>query len=208
MMNRVRLNTRKGFSIIEVIIALTVISVAFVAVATLVGKNLQANARNQHYLTAHFLTQESLEVVRNLRDKAWLNNFTLDGKDVDKVLSEALPSSYGQDTEYYKLIDDRNSEGGIESWRLRHTSPNFDSNALNKNTLFNGRVVYSDSVGAESVPANFARYVAITPLNSQSYGLTDELVLEVEAVTMFGDGEGHTEVRYSTILTDWKQGAL
>lgn len=205
---RFKRNRHKGFSIIEVIIALTIISIAFVAVATLVGKNLRANTQNQRYLTAHFLNQEAMEVVRNLRDSAWLNNYSLDGEDVGRVLGESLPTTLGEQTVYYKVVDNRDSFGRATSWSLDITSPGFELNRLYESEAESGRTVYSARQTSNSKPSTFARYLAVTPLNTADFGLNNQIALKVLAITTFGGEDSKSQVEYATILTDWKQGAL
>jgi prepilin-type N-terminal cleavage/methylation domain-containing protein len=202
-------NNRSGFSLIEVVIALTVISIAFVAVATLVGRNLNANNTNRDYLTAHYLTQEAVEVVRNLRDSAWLNNYYLGGDGVATVFGDSLPPL--KTTNYYALVDaQRDTTGTVINWELLNLGrqmPRFSDVVLGRYEIENGPRYYSAKIG--DVTSVFARFVAITRTAPEDYSIPEgEVVFRVDATTWFGSPEDPNEIRYSTLLTDWKQGAL
>jgi len=61
-----------GFSILEVMVALSILSIGLLGVSSLVIQNLQVQNINKNYLTASMLAQEGLELVRNQRDTNWL----------------------------------------------------------------------------------------------------------------------------------------
>lgn len=64
---------KKGFSLVEVIVVISIITVGLVGVAALVFQNLQIQNLNERYLVASMLAQEGIELVRNIRDDNWLN---------------------------------------------------------------------------------------------------------------------------------------
>jgi len=65
-------NKKFGFSILEVTIAIGIISIAMLGVISLVAQNMQVQNLNKGYIVASMLAQEGLELVRNIRDKNWL----------------------------------------------------------------------------------------------------------------------------------------
>ncbi len=71
-------NTKKGFALIEVIIAIVILSAVTLSATTLVLSAGNAVMRNQDRLTATYLAQECLEVSRNVRDNAWRNSLPWD----------------------------------------------------------------------------------------------------------------------------------
>lgn len=76
----------------EVVIAVTIVSVTLVAVYGLIISVINVNARNIHNLQASEYAAEGLEVIRFMRDSNWLQNYSwnrgaLDlGTDDDKIL--------------------------------------------------------------------------------------------------------------------------
>lgn len=61
-----------GFSILEIVIALNIVTVGLLGVFSLVIQNLQAQTINKDYLIASMLAQEGIELVRNVRDTNFL----------------------------------------------------------------------------------------------------------------------------------------
>jgi Tfp pilus assembly protein PilV len=71
----------KAFTLIETLIAITLMTVVITAVTGLILTTLQANARNLRSLQATLLAQEGLEALRYMRDSNWLQNYDWDGGD-------------------------------------------------------------------------------------------------------------------------------
>ena len=77
----------KGFSIIETIVAIAILSFVMVAPLTLAQRSLNASIYAQDQVTAFYLAQEAIEYVRNVRDNNnlaglsgssnWLSGFAL-----------------------------------------------------------------------------------------------------------------------------------
>lgn len=66
------LKNKNGFSLLEIITVLGIISVGLLGISTLVIQSMQAKNVNQNYLVASMLAQEGIELVRNIRDENWL----------------------------------------------------------------------------------------------------------------------------------------
>lgn len=72
----------KGFTVLEVTVAIFVLTVAVGGSFALIQKTLLGSALVQSKLTAAYLAQEGIELVRNIRDSNWLeDNFWDDGLD-------------------------------------------------------------------------------------------------------------------------------
>lgn len=63
---------KKGFTLIEVIIAIFILIVGVVAVFMLVNKGLSGTIDLSDKLVAAYLAQEGIEIVRNMRDTNWV----------------------------------------------------------------------------------------------------------------------------------------
>lgn len=73
-------NTRKtGFSIVEVVVATSIIAVAIISLFSLLGPAIRNSAKSNNMLIASMLAQEGIELVMNIRD----NNWVQDGSDRD-----------------------------------------------------------------------------------------------------------------------------
>jgi hypothetical protein len=62
-----------GFSLAEVVAALFVFMIGAVAMLSLVSASLRESKRSEGRLTAIYLAQEGIELVRNIRDQNWIN---------------------------------------------------------------------------------------------------------------------------------------
>ncbi|TAK57473.1 type II secretion system protein [Patescibacteria group bacterium] len=77
MMHLTQKNKRdstKGFGMIEVVVAIAIISIAFTALFDVYGSYLGVQFANTRIVKASFLLEEGLEVVRLLRDTSWSSN--------------------------------------------------------------------------------------------------------------------------------------
>jgi type II secretory pathway pseudopilin PulG len=62
----------KGFSLMEIIIAIGVIITALVGSVALISYSISSTRLSRSRITAQGLAQEGLEIVRNIRDNNWL----------------------------------------------------------------------------------------------------------------------------------------
>lgn len=63
---------QSGFSILEIIVVLFVISFGLMGIVSLTMQNISVQHVNKNNLIASQLAQEGLELVRNMRDTNWL----------------------------------------------------------------------------------------------------------------------------------------
>ncbi|MFH1820418.1 MAG: prepilin-type N-terminal cleavage/methylation domain-containing protein [Candidatus Nealsonbacteria bacterium] len=68
----------KGFTLIEVVIALFIISMGTLAAFSLMQQALAFTSVSSSRLTAAYLAQEGVEITRNLRDNNWLQELAWD----------------------------------------------------------------------------------------------------------------------------------
>jgi len=65
--------TKRGFTIIEAIVAIFVITTGIVGVLTLVTQTISSATYSSDKLIAAYLAQEGIEIIRNIRDTNWLD---------------------------------------------------------------------------------------------------------------------------------------
>lgn len=73
MNSKNKIKNYKGFSFIEGIISVFLISVGMIAVLALMSANLRETFDSRDQTIATLLSQEGIELVRNLRDNNWAN---------------------------------------------------------------------------------------------------------------------------------------
>jgi prepilin-type N-terminal cleavage/methylation domain-containing protein len=94
-------NTKKGagFTLIELMVVVLVVSIGMVGVMNLIMRIFLYTRLNQAKLTASFLAQEGIEIVRNIRDTNWI-----EGADWDDNLDGGY---HGADYQTTELSDPR-----------------------------------------------------------------------------------------------------
>lgn len=65
---------RKGFSLIEIIVVVGIVSLAFFSIMSLIKRAITIYYSNQNYLSASIIAQDGLELVRFVRDQNWLTD--------------------------------------------------------------------------------------------------------------------------------------
>ncbi len=168
-------SNQKGFSILELMIAILVIAMGMVSVLSLMVQNIQAQYINKNVLVAAQLTQECFELVRNVRDQNYL------------ILGNSWYQDVVNDDGTYTI--DLNGRSGINS---------------SVNTIADsGARLYSDSNGfyTHTVTANptiFSRLVTI-----RNYlGYTD--FLDVECKVRWQERNNNHDYAAETYLYNWR----
>lgn len=170
------MKNKSAFTLIETIIAITLITVVLTAVTGLILSTLLANQRNMHTLQANFLAQEGLEAVRYMRDSNWLQNYTWDeggdlwGSDFD-VSGEMYVSSKGcsEPAPCFELLTDP---------------------AAGLITLGND--------------FEFTRTLMFVPVYEEDGATIVDDTLQVTATVSWFERGATRSVELSTFLTDWK----
>jgi len=74
MLKCLNVKMKKGFTLLEVIVAIFLIMVGVAASLILINKTISQMALSTSQLTAAYLAQEGIEIVRNIRDTNWIEN--------------------------------------------------------------------------------------------------------------------------------------
>lgn len=137
--------TKSGFSLIEVLITLVILSVGITGVSTLMTGNIRNSVETKNQIIASELAQEGLELVKNLKD----NNSLVFATEV------ADGSDYRID--------------GASSYSDFKSSPISFSGNINKKLNLDGSGFYSHAAGKES---GFYRKIEITITPSRTVEAT------------------------------------
>lgn len=96
-----------GFTLVEILAVLFVVSVGLIGVLSLIVQNIQSQNINKRTIAAYQLAQEGLELIRKVRDTNWKNGNAWD-KDLaagtyymDYLDSVPHPVSNATDAELY-----------------------------------------------------------------------------------------------------------
>lgn len=95
-----------GFTIIEVLIAVVVITVGILGVLAVIHQTISYMSLSSSKLIATYLTQEGMEIVRNIRDTNWLEgenwNSGLEEGDYEADYNDLSLSPF-QDNRFLKI---------------------------------------------------------------------------------------------------------
>ncbi len=72
--------SKKGFTLVEVIVILFIMSLGLIGILGLIVQNIQSQSYNKSNLIAYQLAQEGIELIRKVRDSNWRESLPYDDK--------------------------------------------------------------------------------------------------------------------------------
>jgi Tfp pilus assembly protein PilV len=178
-----------GFTLIELVIGVTILVIGVLAVFSLAIFTINLNQENMTKIQALELAREGLEMVRNIRDSNWKNNFPFNGgiekwgENLDTSKTVIISPTFSGDIPW-TVASVVVSEQTRESYRLKKATQEGI-----------GVFTHEELVGAE--PSNFYRYISIVPKNENAFLVT---------ATVFWIEKGkERKVDLSTVITNWKK---
>ncbi|MCK5085237.1 prepilin-type N-terminal cleavage/methylation domain-containing protein [Candidatus Parcubacteria bacterium] len=177
-----RQSESNGFSLVEVIIAIGIITVGIVSVINLLSFNLKNEIKNKNKMIAIYLAQEGIEVVRQIRD----NNFF--------VGSDWLTGI--DDNKETPIITDSEPDGDIDQTDLLNGWSLSGISGIKKRIYFHNTKKYyvqSDvdlSGSTDYIDTGFTRVLSIkkgTGGSSECENDTGDYCLRVISTVIFDD---------------------
>lgn len=132
---------QSGFTLVEILAVLFVVSIGLIGVLSLIVQNIQSQNINKRTIAAYQLAQEGLELVRKVRDTNWK-----DGNDWNKDLADG--------TYYMDYLDEipHLVENATDSELYMNDSGFYIHNGLSSPTPFSRTIeIVSISSGAMRV---------------------------------------------------------
>jgi Tfp pilus assembly protein PilV len=211
-------NNRKGFTLIENIIAFVVLTITVLGATNLLSSSVAQSQENSLRLQAYLLAQQGIESVRNVRDSNWTQNL---------AFNTEQGSIWGNGTIYPKtddlsiaiepVYDANNVNVSGAPWIIL---PSSSSQLYEANTR-TGSKRFSHIQAGERSP--FSRTITLSKnfedlnllsqinetenLNIDSEKIADNLILATSTVE-YEFKNKTKEISLTTILTDWKEGPL
>ncbi|MFA5843031.1 MAG: hypothetical protein WC882_05205 [Candidatus Gracilibacteria bacterium] len=192
----------RAFTLAEVVIGVTILSIVLIGITTLTITSIRANEANIHRLTAYYLAQEGLEGMRTIRDSNWLQNYTWNEGDSlwgigfeqeGYYLIDYVPGSTVEPFKLTFLGTEEPSSEGVQLYWAGNDASHF---------YVQDKDASLSSWASEAEASPYKRYLYVTYPNSA------EDIAEVTAVVLW-DEHGHSKsMEVSTRLSDWKEGPL
>lgn len=170
---------KTGFSLIEVVIGIAVITLIITAAAEITRSSIRMGSITSNELIANHLAEEGLEIVRNIRDSNWLRNQRWDTglEDGDYTIEET-------------------SEENVPPFKLTRK----EESAL--------ALLASESGNNYVRTIHIAhKQVVVSQANATDDEVTSD-VITIDSTVTYPSRPERKSMTLSTTLTDWKQGPL
>jgi type II secretory pathway pseudopilin PulG len=80
MLNNLNIKNNKGFTLLEALVAISILMVAVVAPITIAQKGLSSSFYIKNQMIASYLAQDAIEYIKNKRDQAFIRSSVDDPK--------------------------------------------------------------------------------------------------------------------------------
>ncbi|MFA6190363.1 MAG: prepilin-type N-terminal cleavage/methylation domain-containing protein [Candidatus Staskawiczbacteria bacterium] len=150
------MNKQKGFTIIELAISIFILSIAVIGIFNALSIVIILTSDASDRLTATYLAQEGMEIVRNIRDTNWLN---MDSADASNELGSSYSWVDGLTLEGYNYPVDCKQDN--VKCKADYTSTKLSSATRNDYLRLDTNGFYSETVGTET---KFQRRITVIPI--------------------------------------------
>lgn len=194
---------KKGFTLTEVMIGMTILTIAIVSATSLLVGLIGSNQNNMKTLQANYLAIEGIEAVRNIRDTNWLHNRDWLGSGSTALWTEDFKVPNGPGSEnLYSVNLERNAFLQAPMENLTDKIEGLNS----ARTWTIGGVEQSAVKLADGEDSGFDRVISFEHYDCGEADCSDYAL--VTAKVSWVDGAKNREVSISEVLTNWKGGAL
>ena len=182
---------KNGFSLIEIIFSIGIITVGLVSILSLFNYNIKNGIRNKNKLIAIYLAEEQIEVVRQLRDSNWRI-------DLPEITWETgIPSN---DVEVVVRIEDTDNDDDYdftEGWEVEKVAG--VGNQWKKEVFTDSNFYFNPRISNETLgeKTKFKRWLEIKHCG----GVDNDDCLEI---TSNVSHEGISDIQIKTRLYNWK----
>lgn len=182
--------SKRGFTLVELIIAITVLVIGVVAVFGLSFFAIQLNRTNVQRLQALELAREGMEMIRNIRDSNWKNNYPFAG---------GAPL-WGEDLGPQKYVKISPRPGDQVPFAIVTVNPQ-QRNEYRLNTVeVSGVSFFTHDTGT---PSQFYRLLQIEPYSLE--GAASDEAIKVTSQVLWLNGDKEHTVEVTEILTNWRK---
>lgn len=211
-------DARKGFTIVELMIAIVIFSVGIMGVYALIQTSIEASGRARDEAIVANLVRERLELAHWLRDANWkaldanpstswsgtaLPDGEIDASDVSGASAQPAPN-FGSG--YWTVENDFSAGKALRLRKVSLVSENPADVARDAATRLSvdalGRMVHASGREGASVPTPWHAYVKVEPVEFPAGTAREALRVTAVAVR---EGKSPKEWRAATLITNWKR---
>lgn len=197
-MNHVRVQQQRGFTLLETLVAVLVMSVAVASALAVTSRSLQSAAYTRDQMIAAFLATEEIDLVKNIRDNIGEQMINAAYEDPPRSL-EWLAALTSEGTDCTASGCDIE---GLGSMAVGTDGKFTDSPVISCGAYPNGCPIYLGASGyshnsANGAPTKFSRSIVITNVTDR------EAHLEV---SIWAGGQKYITLR--SVVTNWHHVAI
>lgn len=143
---------KKAFSLLEVMVAMLIISIGMIGVISLIVSNINLSNLSKNKLIAMNLAQEGIELVRNIRDENWL-----DGDDwQDGIINDG---SYIVDYSGESSVNDVPDDIDDNSAKLYLDGDGFYQHSVTADdTVFSRLIIITDDTATSTTVRSYVKW--------------------------------------------------
>jgi len=207
---------RSGFTLIENIIAFTILTITILAASNLLSSSIKQSQENTLRLQAYLLAEQGIEASRNIRDSQWMQNISFDNTQTELWGGNSFyPKSDSQEIAINPIYNSLNTVTGRPFEILSGTK----SQLYLDNSLGFARYTHTPN----STPSPFKRTITVSKQfqdlnklaklnqaqnNFDSQQNIEDNILLIKSVVEY-EFRGKTKtVELQELLSDWKEGPL
>jgi len=172
------IKAKAGFTLVEIITVLFVVSLGLVGILALITQNIQSQSYNKNNLIAYQLAQEGIELIRQVRDSNWK---VVPGVSFNTNLAPEPDVTYQYYMDYLDSAPHDASSDTTTLTVLKQDSQGF----------------YSHHSSSDSVPSGFSRLITVQENSDGTY-------LQVISRVFWSDHNHKYNYDLETRLYDWK----
>jgi prepilin-type N-terminal cleavage/methylation domain-containing protein len=181
------LKNQKGFTIIEIIIAIFILSVSIIGVYSAFSAMKVLTSGSTDKLMASYLAQEGVEIVINIRDQNWINMSIIPNVNWDDGLAENTDCTHGCEVDYQTTGTALNP---LRPWTSDGNYLRIDSSGFYGYSTIN------------STPTKFKRKITITTLNDHVLKVISEVFWDVKP-NILNPLRTQESVKIEEVLYNW-----
>ena len=210
------IDNKSGFSLIEVLVGIMVLTVAIVAASNTLGTLVRSNENNMKAMQAYYLAQEGIEAVRNVRDSNWLHNSYWLGSDDGQPWGDKFEPGFSYDLQLrsagWENIPDENISAesiaelsAVSPW---YAETLWEENELADIYLHEGYLSSDKDYLGDGEESGFSRRVTIKEYDEDGSGckntMEETVCVLIESTVEWKIGARQRQVTVSAVVSDWK----
>lgn len=141
------IKNKKGFSFLEVMITIAVLSVGILGVMVLMVSSMKSSMNSRDGIIASELAQEGIELIRNIRDNSLINS--------EEIFSSGFPAGSSSNCRIDMNSTSISCDNGTNHKKLYFDGKFYAHNSGGTETKFQRKIMVDNYLDSDGNPTNF-----------------------------------------------------